>query len=223
MACLQRNNGCRRFVFNFAELWDKENNKTYPFGILLANKFVKIYSYCLYPFVGPNVWEEFAPHIWQTLWTRNFSKSTFDTTLLGVVDILLLKDSIFSLIFKKAWYKYHYKLEDLGEAIINLSYSTKPYQAYGNKITFYSSATIIDTGFKFPRYEKLFPSDSTLYNYSEFYFDNDRSCYFDKVEMKVYYLNQIGIIWIWVKHKTLTKVRTYQFLFLYNLSTGFGG
>ncbi|QLH54859.1 MAG: hypothetical protein CH6_4255 [Candidatus Kapaibacterium sp.] len=208
---------------NYAELENLETQERYPFYMIQSNKFVKIYSYSLYPFVKPAVWEEFAPHIWQTLWTRDFSKSTFDTTVLGAYPLPFVKDSLFGIHFSKVWYNFHYKIEDIGDATFNLKLFPKPVQVYGTKVTFYSTATLIDTGLKFPRLDQWFPDEAGKYNYSEFYFNNNRSTYIDKIEMKVYYLNKIGIIWLWVKHKTLTNVKTYQYWFDVNVQVGYGG
>lgn len=211
------------FPCNSVELQDQETRKTIPFYLLMTNKFVKMYTYCYYPVVNTEVWDQYAPTFWHTLWTRDFSKSTFDTTVPGIVPVLIEADSLIGMGFAKAMYNFHYQIEDLGEAIFNLRYRIDPIQAYGTRIRFYSSATIIDDSVKFPRFEKNFPFDTLRFNYSEFYYNNDKSAYQDKVEMKVYYVNKIGIIWLWVKHKTLSKVRTYQYWFKYNMRFSFGG
>ncbi|MCX7908554.1 MAG: hypothetical protein N2560_03440 [Ignavibacteria bacterium] len=55
------------------------------------------------------------------------------------------------------------------------------------------------------------------FNYSEFYFNNDRSSYLDKVEMKVYRIQNNSIAYIVLKHKTLTSTKYYVYMYSKNV------
>ncbi len=214
---------------NFVEFQNIESGETIPFVLSVTNKWVYIYSYYYFPLIRTTALGNDAPHIWQPLWTRSFSNTSFDTSYFGVYPLFnikydsILKDTLVGIIFPKARFVLKYKVEDLGEAYFNLpKYFNKPVLVYGTKVTFQSIVTLLDTSLKHPRNFGIVSPDASKYNYSEFYFDNDRSAYIDKVEMKVYYLNKIGILWLWIKHKTLFGTKTYQYYFRDIIYISFG-
>lgn len=212
---------------NLAYLEDPSSKNKIPFFIAQTNKWIKIFSHSFSPFVASEVLEEYTPHFWQTLWTTDYSKNTFDTVTSGFYPLLTIttKDSM-TLIgdtFVKCQYRFEYKYESLGEAFFNLPFINKPVYVVGTKITFNTIVKLTDDAkYKFLRLDEI---DSTKKNlpYNEFFFDNYRSLYLAKVVMKVYCAEPFGILWVWVKHKTLLKERTYLYQFKYNLRVSFGG
>lgn len=212
---------------NLAYLENPVNGGKIPFFIARTNKWVKIFSHTLVPFVPSFVSEEFAPHFWQTIWTTDYSKSRFDTVTTGVYPLLtfITKDtlSLIGNVFVRCKYHFEYKYENLGEAFFNFPYLTTPVRALGTKITFNSIVKLTgDENYKFIRLDEIDPNMKNL-PYEEFYFDNNRSSYLDKVVMKVYCAEPLGILWVWVKHKTLWRERTYLYQFKYNLKISLGG
>ncbi|MFN3305762.1 MAG: hypothetical protein ACK42Z_01105 [Candidatus Kapaibacteriota bacterium] len=211
---------------NLVYLEDPSSGNKIPFFIARTNKWIKIFSHSFVPFVASGIMEEYAPHFWQTIWTRDYSNSTFDTMTTGVYPLLTLitKDTMnfWADVFVKCQYRFEYKYENLGEAFFNFPYMNSPILAIGTKITFNTTVKLTDDKYKFIRLDEI---DTTFKNlpYDEFYFDNNRSSFVDKVVMKVYCAEPFGILWIWVKHKTLLNQRTYLYQFKYNLRISFGG
>jgi len=194
----------------------RDDGSSEVFFLSRTDKWIKLFSYCFKPFFSnSHAMEEFAPHFWQTLWTTNFSNTSFDTTIQGKYILATLVDTMIMLIPIECEYHYSYRYEPLPNLEIGIRPPTyidpgENANAKGTKIIFNTYVKLTgDSTKKLPRFDKL----DTLhtYNYDEFYFDNDRSAYLDKVEMHVYAAEPHGLLLIWIKHRTVNDVKTYMY------------
>ncbi len=189
--------------------------------IAMTDKWIKLFSGTYAPFLHSSILEENTPLVWQTFWTRDYTESSFDTVTKGKHPLLIEIDSMFRVTFVDCEYHFKYKFEDIGEGGWTPPGScAAPVKTRGTKISFVTIAKLTDKkGHKFPRFALEYFKD---WAYDEFYFDNDRSSYIDKVEMKVFVGEKVGITSIWIKHKTIFGVRTYIYKLKLNYSIKFG-
>lgn len=200
---------------NQFELYDDSAKKVESGFIAMTDKWIKLLSSTYAPFLHSYVPEEYAPLVWQTFWTQDYTKSSFDTVTKGKCNFWVEKDSLIGIEFADCEYHFKYKFEDLGEGAWQVSGGGgTPVKTRGTKISFVTIAKLTDKEkTKFNRLKAY-----KNWNYDEFYFDGDRSSYIDKVEMRVFVGEKVGITSIWVKHKTLWRVRTYIYKLMRNYS-----
>lgn len=201
------------------ELRKEDSDEKKTFFLSITDKWVKILSSCFYPFVPyVSVEKQYCPQIWETLWTSNYNRVNFDTVIGGKCYVPAQVDSLIGMIGVPCNYYFNYKYENIGERFFSVRGSCTPVRAVGTKIIFESIAKISDSKYKFERIPDSIATQLGLkFNYDEFYFDNDRSAYLDKVEMEVFRNEKIGIIFIWVKHKTILGTKYYKYMFQVNI------
>lgn len=198
---------------NMVELEDWKSTNKLTFFLTKTKNSIKLFTFNYFPLVRSNIFEEYSPRFWHTLWTSDFSKPTFDTMTYGEYPLLIpLYDSLPSLVFVKCLYRFEYKIENLGETLVSVPYYNTILKAYGTKITFNTIVKLTDNNYRFTKFDNIDSSFANLPS-SEFYFDNNRSSYIDKVVMEVYYAEPIGIFSIWIKHRTLFITKNYKFIY----------
>lgn len=206
---------------NQFELYD-DSTKEVKFGFLaMTDKWIKLFSNVYAPFLYSQVLDEYAPLFWQTIWTRDYTKSSFDTVTQGKCIFLHGNDTIFGFAFADCEYHFKYKFEDIGEGVWcpMLSCGDEQFvKTRGTKISFVTIAKLTDK--KKTKFQRIKAFKD--WNYDEFYFDDDRSSYIDKVEMKVFVGEKVGITSIWIKHKTIARSRTYVYKLKKNYTIKFG-
>ncbi|MCX7908555.1 MAG: hypothetical protein N2560_03445 [Ignavibacteria bacterium] len=126
--------------------------KFQPFYISATENWIKIFSQCLYPFIrNHSSYDKYAPYLWQTIWTNDFTKPTFDTTIEGKHYLLAKDDTTLGLIPVKCDFHYKYKLDSLPNLVIVVPGNPTPIPVKGTKVVFESYATIKEPNYKFER------------------------------------------------------------------------
>ncbi|MCX7880485.1 MAG: hypothetical protein N2517_07465 [Ignavibacteria bacterium] len=196
---------------SLVEMQTVDGNDKKIFFLSVTDKWIKIFSHSFFPLVN-NISSvpDYAPHFWQTLWTRDFTKASHDTIIKGTFPVPIETDTGIFVIFAKSEFRYRYRYESLRDLYFSSRWNPSPILAKGTKVIFESSVTLTAKDYKFLRIPNSTAERLGLkFNYPEFYFNDDKSSYLDEIEMEVYNVENYGIIYIKLRHKKIVSNKTF--------------